>query len=80
MTHYIARIVVEKVEALASAPQPNVRRVEQLDPVMQRRKSTIANIVVGSEELDTLKEKTSAHLQLIEDGGDIMLERKTFRG
>lgn len=60
-THYVARIVVESVSVDHGTGRGDDRRY----------KGTVANIVVSGVDLESLKAKASAHLALVEDGGDI---------
>lgn len=58
--HFVARIVVEKVDYGGRLPSGSTRN-----------KAMIANIAVSGPDLESLKSKAAAHLDLVEDGGDI---------
>lgn len=66
--HFVARIVVEKVDHVRSNSAITTGRT----------KAMIANIAVSATDLDSLKEKAAAHLNLIEDGGEI--DQRVTRG
>lgn len=65
MSRYVARVVFESI----TEPEKRDER---------RNKATIANIVVGAPDLESLKAKVSQHIALVEDGGDI--EQRITRG
>lgn len=65
---YVARLVVEAVTEHEGTGRGDERK----------HKHAIANIVVGASDLEALKDKASAHLALVEDGGSI--EDRTTRG
>ena len=58
---YVARTVVERIEEHEGTGRGDDKRF----------KSTIANVTVGADGLDSLVQKAKAHLSLIEDGGEI---------
>lgn len=67
--HYVARVVVEKIER----PEPTAARGyerNQVDPP-KRTKTTVASIAVSSSTLLGVVENASKHLALVEAGGDI---------
>lgn len=50
----------------------DVRKIVTTKQLHEKRdKSTVANIIVSAPTLESLKDKASAHLALVEDGGDI---------
>ena len=67
-THYVARLVVEAV---------TIEEVEQgrydsgPKPGPKRTKHTVASITLASGDVTTLTERVKAHMDLIEDGGDV---------
>lgn len=73
---YVARVVVESIET--PDPDPVLegrRRVEPPTTEPRRRKATVANIVVGNADLESLKVLVGRHLDLVEDGGDVEVDR-----
>lgn len=65
-THYVTRIVIEKIDVEEPPRTQSSQWTER-----KRHKTMLANIVVGAGQLEALKSKAAAHLQLVEDGGDI---------
>ena len=68
-THYVARVVVEKIER----PEPTAARGyerNQVDPP-KRTKTTVASVTVSAQQLGTLKDSIGAHIALVQDGGEI---------
>ena len=63
--HFVAKITVLQVS-----------RTQGTHP--KRDKATITNLAISSTDLDKLKEKISAHIALIEAGGDI--DERVTRG
>lgn len=56
--HYVARIVVQKVD---TSPPPN-------DPKVNHREvSEVGNLLIKSEDLNSLVKRLKAHLDLMED-------------
>ena len=63
-THYVARIVLEKV--VKDEMQSNNGRLTGQAPEKRRDVTTIANIVVSAATIEDIGTKASAHLALVD--------------
>jgi hypothetical protein len=77
-THYIARIVIERVNHMQ---EPAKSHVHNSEPTPTGRKVTeLATITLRNDELDRLVDRVTQHLGLIEDIEAIDDQRKGLRG
>lgn len=69
-THYVARVVVEKIERPEPAAAARGYERNTAEPP-KRTKTTVASVTISAQQLGTLKESIGAHMALVEDGGEI---------
>lgn len=76
MTHFVAAISIRKVETMQEKKDSTYNA-----PTVEKRKvSTVANITVSAGTIEELRFKVNAHVELVDDGGDIEAIGKVMRG
>lgn len=65
-THYVVHVRIERVDIADGKPSPLAHLAHQA-PVERRTVTELAGFVVKGDDLDTLKSKIGAHLDLVED-------------
>lgn len=63
-SHYVANIVITRVDKTSAKEYGK-------SPVITRKASTIARVIVADEILETLMSKVAQHTAIIDDKGDI---------
>ena len=58
--HYVVNVTIEKITVLSDSYDKTVKG---------REKAEVARIIINDNDLNTLKNRTMAHIDLVEDGG-----------
>lgn len=60
-THFVARLVIERVDRVSIQSHPNA------EPQVTRDVSEVANFIVKADELESLKGRIQNHVGLVEE-------------